>query len=257
MSEFDGKVVVITGAGSGIGRATAMLFAREGAQVVVADLSDERGEESVQQIRAAGGRAEFIRVDVSVESDVERLMTDVRQSHGRLDFLVNNAGIDLPAASTVVDTPSEVWDRVMGINLRGVYLGCKYALPAMVEQGSGSIVNMASIGGIFASPANAAYSVSKAGVIMLTKQVALDYASHGIRVNCVCPGVMETPMLDCRPLWHGAPPERRQAVAARHPMGRLVQPDDVARAIRYLASDDAGYVTGHALAVDGGWLIGK
>jgi NAD(P)-dependent dehydrogenase (short-subunit alcohol dehydrogenase family) len=259
-----GRVAVVTGGGSGIGRAACLALAADGARVMVADLVLASAQATQQAIEAAGGSAAAIQVDVAEPADCERMAQLTCDVLGGLDVLVNNAGIDLPRATTVVDTAPADWDRVFAVNLKGVYLGCKFALPHMVLQGSGAIVNTASIAGILQGPANAAYAVSKAGVIALTKQVARDYAPFGVRSNCVCPGVMQTPMQDYRPLWQSDDAEqqqvladRRQVVARRHPMGRLVQPEEVAQAIVYLASSRAAYVTGQALAVDGGWLIGQ
>jgi NAD(P)-dependent dehydrogenase (short-subunit alcohol dehydrogenase family) len=261
---LQGRVAVVTGGGSGIGQATCLALAADGARVMVADLILASALTTVHLIQAAGGAAAAIQVDVAEPADCERMARVTHEVLGGLDILVNNAGIDLPQATTVVDTTPADWDRVFAVNLKGVYLGCKFALPDMVKQGSGAIVNTASIAGVLAGAANAAYAVSKAGVIALTKQVARDYAGFGVRSNCVCPGVMQTPMQDHRPLWQSDDPDqqqvlasRRLAVAHRHPMGRLVQPDEVAQAIVYLASDRAAYVTGQALAVDGGWLVGQ
>jgi NAD(P)-dependent dehydrogenase (short-subunit alcohol dehydrogenase family) len=230
---------------------------------MVADLCSSSAQHTVDTIRSEGGSAAAVQVDVAKPEDCERMVATTRQVFGHLDVLVNNAGIDLPEATTVVDTAPDAWDRVFAVNLKGVYLGCKYALPGMVELGKGAIVNTASISGVLAGAANAAYAVSKAGVIALTRHVARDYAPFGVRSNCVCPGVMQTPMLDYREVWQSDDPEaqrvldtRREAVARRHPMGRLVKPEEVADAIVYLASERASYVTGQAMAVDGGWLIG-
>jgi NAD(P)-dependent dehydrogenase (short-subunit alcohol dehydrogenase family) len=252
--EFQGLAAVITGGASGIGLATAETLAARGCRVAVLD----------RILGPVPARLYSVQADVGDTVSVADAVSRAADVLGGLDVLVNNAGIDIPRATTVVDTTPEDWDRVFAVNLRSVYLGCKFAVPGMVAQARGAIVNTASIGGVFPGAANAAYSVSKAGVIMLTKQVARDYAAYGVRSNCVCPGVMQTPMLDYRPLWHSEEPEqerdlaeRRQAIAAKHPMGRLVQPDEVAQAIVYLSSDRAAYITGQALAVDGGWLIGR
>lgn len=249
-----GKVAVITGAGSGIGRASARLFAREGALVVVADLVEAAAHETATLI---GPTATAMAADVTVPADMERLVATTMARHGRLDILFNNAGIDLPQATTVVATSEADWQRIVDVNLKGVLLGARAALPVMKARGRGAILNTASQAGLVGTPQEAAYCASKGGVVALTRQMAVDYAPYGIRVNCVCPGAVDKPTVD-RAGWLATTPgglEQRQArLAAAIPLGRLCTAMDVAYAALYLASDEASYVTGTALAVDGGVL---
>jgi NAD(P)-dependent dehydrogenase (short-subunit alcohol dehydrogenase family) len=252
---FQDKVVVITGAGSGIGKATALAFGREGAKVVVADLDIPSAQATVDQIKAAGGQAESLQVDVSVAADVERMVTTTVERFGRLDVLVNNAGVffQLP----VVQVPEEQWDWLMSINLRGVYLGCKQAVPQMIRQGKGVIVNTASIAGLRGFGGYGTYGAAKGGVVQLTKALAVEVARVGIRVNCVCPGIIETAMLDQGVAQMGLDKTAFvQLAGAAHPMGRIGRPEEVAAAILFLASDDASFITGIALSVDGGLWAG-
>ena len=249
MGRLDGKVALITGAGSGIGRATALLFAKEGAKVVVADYVPQGGHETVKMIKEAGGQAVFAEVNVSRSSDVQKMIKLALDTFGRLDILFNNAGIQGNFAMTV-DTPEEAWDNIMATNLKGVFLGSKYAIPIMIKQGGGVIINTASTAGIIGLPGLPAYGASKAGVIQLTKTMALEYADKNIRVNCICPGGIVTPIFASSDADH--PPLFRQAQA----MGRLGQPEEVAKVALYLASDDSSYVTGTSAVVDGGWTVG-
>ncbi len=247
---FRGKVAVVTGASSGIGRATALAFAAEGACVVVANRSVDEGEATACMIQQAGGDARFVGTDVTSPQDVEGLMRTAVETYGRLDFAVNNAGTQ-PAAAATAEQTEEDWDRMLGVNLKGTWLGMKYALPHMVKQGGGSIVNIASIVGLVGLPSWPAQCASKHGVVGLTRAVALEHARTGIRVNAVCPGVIDTPMLKGIT---GGSQEVEAAFAAMEPMGRLGRPEEVAAAVVWLCSDAASFVTGHALAVDGGWL---
>jgi NAD(P)-dependent dehydrogenase (short-subunit alcohol dehydrogenase family) len=252
---FQDKVVVITGAGSGIGRATALAFGREGAKVVAADVDMPSAQATVDQIKAAGGQAESLQVDVSVAADVERMVSATVERFGRLDVLMNNAGVffQLP----VVQAPEEQWDWLMSINLKGVYLGCKYAVPQMIRQGKGAIVNTASIAGLRGFAGYGTYGAAKGGVVQLTKALALEVARVGIRVNCVCPGIIETAMLDQGVAQMGLDKTAFvQLAGAAHPMGRIGRPEEVAAAILFLASDDASFITGIALSVDGGLWAG-
>lgn len=248
------RVAVITGAGSGIGRASALLFAREGAYVVVADLVEATALETAALI---GPAATALAADVTVPADLERLVAATLARHGRLDILFNNAGIDLPRATNVVSTSEADWQRIVDVNLKGVLLGARAALPVMKAQGRGAIVNTASQAGLVGTPQEAAYCASKGGVVALTRQMAVDYAPFNIRVNCVCPGAVDRPTVD-RAGWLAATPDglaQRQArLAAAIPLGRLCTAMDVAYAALYLASDEAAYVTGTALVVDGGVL---
>lgn len=246
------RVAIVTGAGSGIGRASARLFAREGANVVVADVDETAGRETVDLI---GGDAVFVRVDVSRWDDTERMVRIAVERFGRLDILFSNAGIDLPQAASAVDTSEEDWDRTIDINLKGVFLGARHALPVMMQQRSGVIINTASQAGLVASPEEAAYVASKGGVVALTRQLAIDYAAYNVRVNCVCPGALEKPTVDRDAYLQDIPDglaHRNERIARNVPLGRLCTAEDIAYAALYLASDEAAYVTGIALPVDGG-----
>lgn len=249
------KVAIITGAGWGIGRVSALLFAREGAKVVVADIAEAAGRETVDLI---GGAASFVKVDVSSWHETERMVGETLDRWGRLDILFSNAGIDLPQATTVVETSEADWDRTIGINLTGVFLGARYALPVMMAQRSGVIINTASRAGLAATPGEAAYCASKGGVVSLTRQMAIDYAPYNIRVNCICPGVLEKPTLDRNKFLQGLSPQaldqRKEKFAQQNPLGRLCTATDIANAALFLASDESAYITGTALLVDGGDL---
>lgn len=248
--KLKGKVVIITGAGSGIGRATALLFAREGAKVVVADLIERAGVETVGDIKAGGGEAVFVRVDVARAVEVERMVRVAVETFGRLDILFNNAGLTLPAM--VTETTEELWQKSLDVNLKGVMLGCKYAIPEMQKVGGGSIINTASMLGLVASPRQAPYCAAKGGVVLLTKQVALDYARDNIRVNCICPSEVDTPMHRKFIEESPDPAATKKRLLERIPLNRVAQPEEIATAALFLASDDSSYVTGVALPVDGG-----
>ncbi|MCL5046783.1 MAG: SDR family oxidoreductase [Actinobacteria bacterium] len=248
--KLDGKVAVITGAGSGIGRATALLFAQEGARVVVADLAVDGGEETVRLIAAQGGRSSFIRTDVASAESVANLINGTISRYERLDIIFNNAGIDL--AHPVTETSEEVWDKTIAVNLKGVFLGCKYAIHQMIKNGGGSIVNTASVLALVASPNQAAYCASKGGVLALTRQIAFDYARYNIRANCICPGDVLTPMQQRFLAESKDPQATLESLSRRYPMGRFANPEEIACAALYLASDDSSFVTGVALPVDGG-----
>ena len=243
------KVVVVTGAGSGIGRATAVACAREGAQVVAADVFVAGGEETITLIKNAGGEALFVKTDVTRATDVEALMSAAISAYGRIDCAHNNAGIEGMVAMTA-DYPEDDWDRVMAVNLKGVWLCMKYELPHMLRQGRGAIVNTASLAGLVGAKRMPAYVASKHGVAGLTKAAALEYARSGIRVNAVCPGVIHTSMIDR--IFLDRRPDLKARLEASEPIGRLGTPEEVAEAVVWLCSDAASFVTGHTMTVDGG-----
>ena len=244
------RVAVITGAGSGIGRAMALRFAEEGARVLAADISAQGAEALAAALRERGGEAEPFAVNVTEPEQVRLMVERARAAFGRLDILCNNAGIG--STTTVVDQDPTEWDLVMAVNVKGVFLGCKYAIPVMLEQGGGVIINTASVAGMVGLVNRAAYSASKGAVIALTKQVAIDYVERNIRVNCICPGTVDSPWVGRLLAQSGDPEGTRRALVARQPMGRLGTPEEVAAAAAYLASDDAAFVTGTALVIDGG-----
>jgi NAD(P)-dependent dehydrogenase (short-subunit alcohol dehydrogenase family) len=246
-----GKVAIITGAGAGIGRAAALLFAKEGARVVVADCDPERGEETVKFIEEKGGRAIFVQVDVSKAADVKNMVKTTVETYGKLDILINNAGIY--AQADVVEVAEEEWDRILDVNLKGVFLCSKYSIPEMIKGGGGSIVNIGSEAGIVGIKNQAAYNVSKSGVIALTKSMAIDFAAHNIRVNCVCPGTTETPLVEAALERAPDPAAARRAVEEVRPANRLGRPEEIAAGILYLASDESPYATGSILSIDGGY----
>ncbi|MFZ5916458.1 MAG: SDR family NAD(P)-dependent oxidoreductase [Chloroflexota bacterium] len=252
------KAAIVTGAGMGIGRATARLFAAEGAGVVVVDYDPQGGQETAALIRADGGEAIFAQADVSDPDAVQAMVRAAIDRYGRIDVLHNNAGIDLPQATNVVETGIEDWDRTLAVNLKGVFLCCKAVIPEMVAQGGGVIVNTASVAGLAPMPQEAAYGASKAGLLLLTRQMARDYARRNIRVNSVSPGPMEKPTRHRLAYLqeHPAAFERRQTFAQRMPLGRMCRPEDIARAALFLASDEASMITGADLVVDGGFLLG-
>ncbi len=246
------KVAIITGGAMGIGAATARLFAAEGAQVVIGDVADELAQQVVAAIAAAGGRATRYHVDVRHPAEVEQLVHGAIEFFGGLDILINNAGVAL-AKSTTDTTPDE-WERVLGINLTGAWLCARATIPAMIRRGGGVIVNVASNAGLVGFPNLAAYCASKGGLIQLTKAIALDCAPQGIRVNAICPGHTRTPMGDG---FIAAQPDPaafvRDFVNAQHPIGRMAEAEEVARAILFLASDDSSFITGSILPADGGY----
>ena len=255
MGELDGKVAVVTGGGSGIGRAAALAFARAGVRVVIAGRRPEPGEEVVHEIAANGGKALFVPTDVSRAHEVAALIDAAVQAFGRLDYACNSAGVEGTSASLVEQT-EEDFDQTVGVNLKGVWLCMKYQIPAMLEHGGGAIVNISSINAVKAVPTAPFYSASKAGVIALTKAAALGYASAGVRVNAIDAGAFQTPMLQgvLDRVSGGQPDDAAAALAAMIPLGRIGRPEEVANAVVWLCSDAASYITGHALAVDGGIL---
>ena len=248
MARLKDKVAIITGGGSGIGRATCLLFAREGAKVVVADYIAEGGNETVRQISAADGQAVFVQADVSKSADVRNMIGAAVRNYGRVDILFNNAGIEGPSTK-LANLKEEDWDRVIAIDLTSVYLGMKYVIPEMIKQGSGVILSTASVAGLVGFQGSGAYAAAKAGVINLTRLAALEYADKNIRVNCICPGVIETPMVER--VLGGRPRER---VVRSEPIGRLGRPEDIANAALFLASDESSFATGAPFIIDGGYV---
>ena len=250
IASFTGKVALVTGAASGIGRATALTFARHGASVVAADLDHDGATATAREIAASGGAASAVRVDVADAASVAAMIGSVLERHGRLDAAHNNAGVLAgPGGGPTHLQTEEAWDRVMAINLKGVWLCMKHELPHMLSRRAGAIVNTASVSGLVGRPGRGAYVASKHGVVGLTKTAALEYASQGIRVNAVCPGFVRTPLVETA---LAADPQREQWMLETTPMGRLGTPEEVAEAVVWLCSDAAAFVTGHALTIDGG-----
>jgi meso-butanediol dehydrogenase/(S,S)-butanediol dehydrogenase/diacetyl reductase len=248
--QLEDKTAIVTGAGSGIGRAIATLFAEEGASVVVADWNRETGSQTVEAIRARGLRALFCASDVSRADDCRHMVEAALKEFGRLDALVNNAAVQVMAKLT--DTTEEQWDTVLDVNLKGMFLGCKYAIPAMLETGGGSIVNISSALGLVGDPDLVAYGASKGGIISLTKAAAMGYGPQGIRVNCVCPGDTNTPMvqefLDGQP----DPAGFRREMVKNFALRRIAEPVEIARLALFLASDASSFMTGSVVVIDGG-----
>ncbi len=249
MGRLAGKVAIITGAGSGIGRESALLFAHEGASVVVAEVNDGAGREVAAEIEKAGGSALFVHADVSHARDAEAMVAAAEKKFGKLDVIFNNAGIFPSEDDSVVNTSEETWELVMRVNLKGVFLGCKYAIPAMLRAGGGSIVNTASFVALMgAATPQIAYTASKGGVLAMTREIAIEFARKGIRANALCPGPVDTPLLQ-KLL---SDPVRRARRMVHIPPGRLAQPKEVAQAALFLASDDSSYINGSTFTVDGG-----
>ena len=254
MEALAGKRAIITGGASGIGEATARLFARQGAEVCLADIQSDLGRRVVDEIVAGGGRALFVRCDVAQAEDCQEVVRQAGQQFGGVDILFNGAGIIHRAS--VVDTAEADWDRVMAVNVRSVFLFGKYVVPWMAEAGGGAIINISSGWGLVGGPRAVAYCASKGAVVLLTKAMALDHGSQNIRVNCICPGDTDTPLLKEEARLVGQEPEAFYAEAANRPLKRIGQPDDIAQAALYLASDVSAFVTGSTLVVDGGGLAG-
>jgi NAD(P)-dependent dehydrogenase (short-subunit alcohol dehydrogenase family) len=249
---LDGKVALVTGAASGIGRATALTFAREGAKLVVADMNEDGGQQTVHMITENGSEAMFVQVDVTSASQIEAMISKTLETYGRLDCSFNNAGTEGTTMVSTIDYKEEDWNRVLSINLTGVWLCMKYEITQMLKQGGGAIVNTASVAGLVGSRgAGSAYAASKHGVVGLTKTAALEYAKQGVRVNCVCPGVIRTPMME-RMLTRN--PELEQQYIAAEPIGRLGLPEEIAESVVWLCSEAVSFVTGHTMTVDGGMV---
>ena len=249
MGRLDGKVSLITGAASGMGRVAAGLFASEGSKVVLCDVAEEAGEQSVQEIRDSGGEAAFVRADVSRAADAEAMVRFAVETFGGLHVVYNNAGVVLPNDVGAVETDEETWDRTMAINLKGVWLGCKFGIPAIIGSGGGSIINVASFVALMgAATAQIAYTATKGGVLSMTREIAVEYARRGVRANALCPGPIETPLL----LQLFADEAAKQRRLVHVPMGRLGQAEEVVRAALWLASDESSFMTGSAMVVDGG-----
>ncbi len=247
------KVTIITGGGGGMGRVAARMFAAEGARVVVAEYGEAAGQETVELIRGEGGEATFVRADVSKEADAKAMVDHAVATYGRLDCLYNNAGVMPEADHSVVDTEVDVWDQVMAVNVRGVYLGCKYAIPAMEAAGGGSIINIASFVAILGcSVPQDAYTASKGAVLSLTRSLAVQFGPKGIRTNAICPGPIETPLLM---EWLVKDEAAKQLRLARNPTGRFGKPEEIVHMAVYLASDESRFTNGASLVVDGGITV--
>jgi NAD(P)-dependent dehydrogenase (short-subunit alcohol dehydrogenase family) len=249
MNEFKGKVALVTGGTSGIGRAAALAFAREGAKVVVAGRRAAEGEETVRLVRAQSGEAIFVATDVAEEVQVKRLTDRTQEQFGRLDIAFNNAGVE-QTPTPLLEQTVETYDQVMDINVKGVWLSMKYEIPAMLKSGGGAIVNTASVLGVIAFAGMDVYNASKHAVIGLTKSAALAFGKQGIRINAVLPAVIETDMYR---RFAGEDPDRRASLAALHPIGRIGTPQEIADAVIWLSSDKSSFVIGHSLLVDGGF----
>ena len=250
VGQLEGKVALVTGAASGIGRATALAFAREGAKVAVVDIAVEGGEQTARMIEDKGGEAIFIRADVSEAAQAEAMVRKTVETYGRLDCAHNNAAYFVKAPVPMHEQSEEEFDRTMAVNVRGVWLGMKYQIRQMLQQGGGAIVNTSSIAGLLGTADRSAYSASRHAVIGLTKSATLEYARKGIRVNCVCPGSVITP--PSLKYWAEHPGSREERLALE-PTGRSAEPEEVAEAVRWLCSDEASFVHGHSMVVDGGY----
>jgi NAD(P)-dependent dehydrogenase (short-subunit alcohol dehydrogenase family) len=248
-ASFAGKVAFVTGAANGIGRAAALAFAREGASVALADVSERSNQETARMIEDLGGRALALKCDVTRVQDVKAALAKTVESFGRLDFAFNNAGIEPSKPAPTAEYEEAEWDRIIDVNLRGVFLCMKHEIPLILEQGGGAIVNTSSGAGIIGIRGSPAYTAAKHGLIGLTRAAALDYAAQNIRINVVCPGYIDTPMMN---RFTGGTPEGRAKVIAEEPVGRMGKPEEIAAAVVWLCSDAAAFVIGHAMVIDGG-----
>lgn len=251
MKRFANKKVFISGGATGIGEVAALLFAQQGAIVTIFDRDIENGEKCLQKILDSGGRGIFISGNLIYPEEIEKAIDQSLKTYGGIDILINNAGVESPYS--VHEMPIEEWDRVMAVNLRGMYLMAKAVIPIMKKSGGGAIVNTASISGLLGWPISAAYCASKGGVIQLTKQMAVDYAQDNIRVNCIAPGTTLTPLIERIFQQESEPEKAKQQISQMHPLGRFAQPEEIAQAILFLASEDASFITGAVLPVDGGY----
>ncbi len=252
---LDGKIALVTGAGTGIGRAIASLFARHGARIGVnVHKSVEGGQQTIRDISEQGGEAVLLPADITSPADVKEATERLVQTFGGIDILVNNSGIGTTRTSDrVTDIDEDEWDRVLEVNLKGAMLTSKFVIPHIRKRGGGKIVNISSIRGLLGNPVLASYCASKGGMVLLTKQMAVDYAADDIRVNCICPGTTETPMIDRLLGLEEDPEKTAQSIRTMHPLGRFAQPEEIARAMLFLASEEASFVTGAVLPVDGGY----
>jgi NAD(P)-dependent dehydrogenase (short-subunit alcohol dehydrogenase family) len=251
MKRFANKKVFISGGATGIGEAAVLLFAQQGAIVTIFDRDIENGEKCLQKILDGGGRGIFISGNLIYPEEIEKAIDQSLKTYGGIDILINNAGVESPYS--VHEMPIEEWDRVMAVNLRGMYLMAKAVIPIMKKSGGGAIINTASISGLLGWPISAAYCASKGGVIQLTKQMAVDYAQDNIRVNCIAPGTTLTPLIERIFQQESEPEKAKQQISQMHPLGRFAQPEEIAQAILFLASEDASFITGAVLPVDGGY----
>ncbi len=248
------KISLITGAASGIGRATAILFAKEGAKVVAADINVEEGEQTIEKIKNNGGEAIFVKADVAKDADAKKIVQKAIQAHGRIDIVCNNAGI-MPIGK-VTTTTEELWDKCMAINVKGIFLVCRYVIPEMAREGGGSIINVSSIAGMMGSSNAALYCASKGAVLNLSRAMALGHAHENIRVNTICPGMVDTPGNDEYFATFDDPEQARKEANKAVPLGRMQSPEEIAFGMLFLASDESSQVTGNALVVDGGMTAG-
>ena len=253
IGRVENKIALVTGGGSGLGRATVQALAREGAKVLVADLNLESAHETVTMVAETGGEASAFAMDVTIAAQVEAMVQTTVERYGRLDCAFNNAGIPGKVGTSVIDYEEEDWDRVIAVDLKGVWLGMKYELKQMLKQGSGVVVNTASIAGLVGLVGSSPYVASKHGVVGLTKTAALEFAQQNIRVNAVCPGVFRTPLVE---KIIAELPEREELYLSAQPIGRMGRPEELAEAVVWLCSDAASFVTGHAFPVDGGYVAG-